>query len=137
MTCCLLPACSLTEVHCVTLKHKALGSSYDLWIQLLREIVPISMRHTPLCFLCLCMSVCPLISQLNARVINVYFLTAECKHRVYFLMFDPCQSRALSFHNPLASQRPLWYCSSTHSKQAASCPPTLSRPGWTTSSHMS
>lgn len=30
LTRCLLPACSLTKVHCVTLKDKAWGSSYDL-----------------------------------------------------------------------------------------------------------
>lgn len=40
-----------------------------------------------------------LISQLNAHVMNVYFLTAKCKHRVYFLMFDLCQSHTRSLHN--------------------------------------
>lgn len=78
-----------------------------------------------------------LISPLNAHVMNVYFLTAKCKHCVCFLMFDPCQSCTLSFHNLFASRGALWYCSSSHSKQQASCPPTLCRPGWTTSSHMS
>lgn len=64
------------------------------------------MRHTLLCFLCLCISVRILISQSNAHVMNVYFLTAKCKHRVYFLMFDLCQSCTLSFYNPWLLEGP-------------------------------
>ncbi|KAM7366211.1 hypothetical protein PAMP_015670 [Pampus punctatissimus] len=45
-------------------------------------------------------------TNLNARVMNVYFLTAKCKRRVYFLMFDLCQPLTLSFHNSCPLKNP-------------------------------
>lgn len=58
LTLCLLPACSLTEVHCVTFKDKAWSSPFDLWILVWREIVTIYTSLTLLWLLCLCAFVC-------------------------------------------------------------------------------
>lgn len=66
---------------------------------------------------------------------NVYFFTMQT-----LFLFPYVWSVSILhslFPQLLASQGPLWYCSSSLSKQPVSFLPTRSKPGWTTSSHMS
>lgn len=56
----------------------------------------------------------------------MFVFTAKCKHPAYFLVFDLCRSLTTLLLHLLASRGLFWYRSSSHSKQLASCPPTLS-----------